>query len=333
MRPGCHLQRSYLGTLICNVSRENRHHPVKNYLGDVEWDGKPRLDTWLSEFCGVTDTPYTRAVGAKWLLAGVARIYDPGCKFDQVLILEGEQGVGKSTVFRCLAGPELFTDAVPIGGTDQKVIEQTRGIWIVELAELAGISRKDTDHTKQFISRQVDRSRLAYGRFVTNAPRQFIIGGSVNDYQYLRDMSGNRRFWPVRVNEIDLPSLKRDRDQLWAEAKHRYGAGESIQLPKELWKAAAIEQDKRAVLDPWIEDLEAALGDDEGKVSSDRVWEHLGIKANRQDGNVGQRLLKVMHALGFEKRRLNINGKRQVCFVRGPANDACLEHLLRRSSD
>ena len=169
--------------------------------------------------------------------------------------LEGEQGVGKSTAIKILAGPENFSDQNILTLDPKAQMELLEGVWIYELCELEGLSRADTSKVKAFASRSVDQGRPAYGRFKETRPRQAVFIGTTNDDKYLRDMTGNRRFWPVKVGKIDLEALQRDRDQLFAEAAICEEKGELLVLPEELWPAAQIEQEARLEDDPWMDIL------------------------------------------------------------------------------
>src|SRR5262249_50019060 len=161
-----------------------------------------------------------RAVGALSLIAAVRRVRQPGCKFDEILVLEHEeQGTDKSTALRTLAvNDDWFSDDLPLNADSQKVIESLRGRWIIEAAELSGIRRADVEHMKALLSRQIDRARMSYGRLVSEVRRQCVFFGTTNSSEYLRDETGNRRIWPVGIKRVDIDALKRDRDQLWAEA-------------------------------------------------------------------------------------------------------------------
>jgi predicted P-loop ATPase len=266
----------------------------------------------------------------------VRRVRDPGCKFDEMLVIENEiQGTGKSTALLILAvNDDWFTDSMPLNATGQKTIETIRGKWIVEVAELRGY-RAEIEQIKATLSRQRDRSRMAYGRLVEEVPRQCVFFGSTNQTKYLRDESGNRRIWPVKVKEFDLDALRRDRDQLWAEAAAREAAGASIRLDKSLWAAAAKEQDERLTNDPFLDSLQSALGEfKRAKISSDDVWKILDIKGNRTQ-DMTQRVSVAMKRLGWErpndKRLVRIDGKLVIGFVRGKAPWSELE--VRRSKD
>lgn len=207
----------------------NAYHPVKQYLDTLRWDGTERLDTMLVRWLGAEDTPYVRAATRKWMCAAVARALRPGLKFDAMLVLVGEQGLGKSKLAMTLS-KGWFTDSLTtLSGKD--AYEGLRNAWIVELAELAAAKRSEVETIKNFISKQEDTYRPAYGRHVVTFPRQCVFYGTTNDPYFLKDRSGNRRFWPVEVEGIDqgrLRGLEAEVDQLWAEAQVRLDAGETL---------------------------------------------------------------------------------------------------------
>jgi hypothetical protein len=300
-----------LGIIVSDTALVNAFHPVLDYLGTLRWDGKPRIDTWLTTYGGAEDSEYTRAVGALFFTAAVRRVRSPGCKFDEMVVLETpEQGTEKSTVLSILSVREdWFTDDLPLNADTQKVIERVRGRWIIEAAELAGMRRGDIEHLKAFLSRRHDRARMAYGRLVAES-RQCVIVGTTNAEFYLKDQSGNRRFWPVRVKRFDLAALTRDRDQLWAEAAAREASGASIRLPPHLWAAAAVVQEERVASDPIFDALHDALGDMEGKIASEAIWTILDVHpgAQTQDHNI--RVGHAMRKLGWDRPSgVRIGGK------------------------
>ncbi|KIR03788.1 DNA primase, phage associated [Lachnospiraceae bacterium TWA4] len=218
------------------VADDRRFHPIRNYLdGLPEWDKVPRIDTILVDYFGAEDSSYTRAVSRKTLVAAVARIYHPGTKFDSVLILNGSQGIGKSTFFAKLAG-DWFSDSLTLTDMKDKAgAEKLQGYWILELGELAGMKKVDIESVKSFISRTDDEYRPSYGKTVESHPRQCIIVGSTNaETGFLRDITGNRRFWPVTVsgNSKKKSWQLTDADvlQLWAEAVFFYKQGEALYL-------------------------------------------------------------------------------------------------------
>lgn len=223
-----------------------RFHPVADYLDRLHWDGVHRLGRWLIDFCGVADSPYARAVGRLFLVAAVRRIRSPGAKFDEMVVLEGAQGGGKSTLLRTLAvNPDWFSDDLPLGADGKRVIEATAGKWIVEAAEMVGQSNKNVEHLKSMLSRTFDEGRMAYGRMTLHKDREFVVVGTTNGDKYLKDPTGNRRYWPVLCGVINLDGIAQLRDQLWAEACEAEAAGEAIRLDLGLWGAAASEQASR----------------------------------------------------------------------------------------
>lgn len=223
------------------VAEENKFHPVREYLNSCEWDGTPRVDTLLIDYLGAEDTEYTRAVTRKSLVAAVARIYKPGCKFDYMLTLRGVQGRGKSTLIGKLGGDWYSDTFSTMQG--KEAYEQVLGVWLVEVGELAGMKKAEAETIKLFISKQTDRFRPAYGRRLQEFPRQCIFIASTNESEFLRDTTGNRRFWVV--DTPDAPRLDVWDDltpdivkQIWAEAVALYRKGEKLYLSRELEKVA-----------------------------------------------------------------------------------------------
>jgi len=238
------------------VARDRSFHPVREYLDSVQWDGTGRLDHWLSLYAGAEPSAYTAAVGARWIISAVARIYQPGAKVDCCLILEGPQGLLKSTALKTIAGPWFTDEIAELGSKDSSL--QTCGVLIIEIAELDSMTRAETSKVKGFMSRSTDRFRPPYGKRLIEAPRQCVFAGSVNHSTYLRDETGGRRFWPVACTRILIPELARDRNQLWAEAVARYRAGEVWWLDsKDLNRDAERVQADRYEGDPWHEIVSA----------------------------------------------------------------------------
>ncbi|MDE1007533.1 MAG: virulence protein E [Paraburkholderia fungorum] len=204
------------------VADRNRYHEVRDYLESVQWDGEERLRTWLVRYALAPDTEYVRLVAFKFLLGAVGRVMKPGCKMDNVLILEGVQDAGKSALFRTLWGEKWFTDANIVIG-DKDTFSVMAGKWLIELAELDALSKSDSSNAKRFFTTAVDTYRPPYARRAIDVPRQSVFGGTVNFDTYLKDESGNRRYWPVKAGTpLDLRGLAQDRDQIWAEAYQAY---------------------------------------------------------------------------------------------------------------
>lgn len=231
--------------LLAVTSAERLYHPIKDYLATLKWDGVPRLDTLLVDYLGAEDTPYVRAVTRKTLVAAIARIYRPGIKFDSILVLNGEQGLGKSTLFAIL-GKQWFSDSLSISDMKDKTApEKLQGYWILEISELNGIKKVDVEVVKSFITRTDDKYRQAYGVSVESHPRSCIIVGTTNsDGGFLRDITGNRRFWPVTVTGHGKyhPWELTDVDQIWAEAIEYYKRGEELFLKGEVAAEAYSQQ-------------------------------------------------------------------------------------------
>ena len=251
-RAGIRVSVETAGQAVQTVAHDRAFHPVREYLDSLKWDRTARIDTWLALYVGAEANDYTRATGSRWLISAVARIYQPGCKSDCCLILEGEQGTRKSTALATIAG-EWFTDECSELGSKDSAM-QVRGVWVVELAELDAMTRGEVSRIKGFMSRGTDRFRPPYGKRVIESPRQCVFAGSVNHSNYLRDETGGRRFWPVACRRILIDDLARDRDQLWAEAVARYRTGAPWWLDSaDLNRQAAEEQASRFEGGPWDE--------------------------------------------------------------------------------
>lgn len=225
-----------------------RVNSVRQYLTSVNWDEEPRVDRLLIDYLGAENTEYTRTVTRKILVAAVARIFEPGCKFDNMLTIVGLQGIGKSTIINKLGG-KWFSDSFNFHMLgDKEAYEQLQGAWLVEVGELTGLKKADIESAKSFLSKREDRFRVAYGRRIEEFPRQCVFFGSTNNDLFLRDSTGNRRFWPVTASVItpakdiwkDL--TKSEIDQVWAEAVWFYRKGETLHLDREIEETARKTQ-------------------------------------------------------------------------------------------
>jgi hypothetical protein len=296
----------YFSKVVRNVAWQKQYHPVRDYLSSLKWDGKPRLDHWLITYGGAGDSQYTLAVGAIVLIAAVRRVRQPGCKFDELMVLESEQGMLKSSALRALCpSDEWFSDDLPLNVDAKQIIERTSGKWIIEASELKGMaSNREVESLKAMLSRQVDGPvRLAYDRYPLEQPRQFIVIGTTNSNMYLRDETGNRRFWPVRINKFDIAGIVKDRDQIWAEAAHRESEGESIRLEERHYDVAGVQQDRRRISDPWEDVLTKKCGPGSGvdRIKFMEVFTCLGLGTDRQDTKAAGRVASIMQKLGYEK--------------------------------
>lgn len=312
-----------------DAASRNSFHPVKDYFDSLTWDGTPRLDTWLVNHCGAEDTPYVRAVGALIFMAVYKRVMEPGCKFDEMPIFENpKQGTNKSGLWQAIAIREdWYLGQMPLGADAKVIIERTRGKLVAEASELDGMKKSDVEAVKSMLDTQEDVARLAYDRVTARVKRSFIIGGTTNKENYLKDSTGNRRFWPIAVKDIDLAAVRENLDQLYAEAITRVRSGGSIRLPEELWASAGEEQEKRRLVNPFVEIFEDVLGDLKGKVATSDLWRILDKgNANHRSQQDNQNIADAMQELGFKKPsrdgRLRRGGKPVPCYVNVPSTVA-----------
>lgn len=233
---------------VTKVADDRSYHPIREYLKSLhQWDGIPRADTLLIDYLGAEDNDYVRAVTRKTLCAAVCRVLNPGCKFDTMLVLNGPQGIGKSTLIARLAG-EWFSDSLSLNDTkDKTAAEKLQGYWILEIGELAGLRKAEVETLRSFLSRQNDIYRASFGRRPTPHLRQCVFFGTTNaESGYLRDTTGNRRFWPVKTpGSDDKHSWNLDEyeiNQIWAEVLEDVKAGEKLYLDKDLLDFAAVQQ-------------------------------------------------------------------------------------------
>lgn len=290
----------------------NPIHPARDYFDSMRWDGKPRLDTWLQKYIGAEkdDERYVRAVGRAWLIAAVRRVYEPGSKFDHMLIFEGPQGAGKSTALKILAtfgdnGSErsYFTDTLKISNCeDPDELMKLTGKLIVEIQEMSGFSKKDDDALKAFITTTDDLYRMPYGRDVREYPRQFVLAGTYNPVDGIfKDPTGLRRFWVVSTgSNIDLQGLRRDRYQLWAEAVTRYKAGESTVLSYEISNKAEEAAAHRRIIDDMEKDVLDCVAGMRFFETRD-VLRKLGIPNKGKSQSESRTINKILMINGFQR--------------------------------
>ena len=301
-----------LAHALVTEAKKNRFHPVREYLESLTWDKKPRLDHWLADVYESSAAPeYLKAAGSKFLIGAVARIFRPGCKMDNVLILEGVQGLRKSTSVQRLFG-DWFSDApIPLGDKDS--YQNIQGVWCHELAELDSFNKAESTTAKNFFTQTRDRYRPSYGHRAEDFPRQTVFVGTTNQDEYLKDYTGNRRYWPVRCAVVNLHLIDQNRDQLWAEAVARYRAHEpwwiTSDAERQLFEA---EQDGRLQIDPWHYPIEDYLHSvslqhvTSADILSNAI-EKDPAHVTRADQN---RISPIMKSLGWEhkKKRVTIKG-------------------------
>ena len=298
------------------VASRNRYNPVVDYLDSLTWDGEERVPYMLADFFGTAKNDYTAAVSLSWLISAVARVRKPGCKVDTMVILEGEQGVRKSTAIRDLCGEAWFAEATE-SPQNKDFFQGLPGRWFMEIGEMESFNKADLSRIKLIMSSQVDHYRPTYGRYVLPFPRQCIFVGTTNEFTYLKDDSGARRFLPVRTTSIDADALREARDQLWAEADVRFGRGEKWW---EFPESTVEEQDARYDEDVWRVPIYRWLY---GEFPKEKYPEYyypietgaplkktilfdvmryaLGFDVSRMPKHEKNRVAKVMRKLGWEQ--------------------------------
>lgn len=281
-----------LRSAIGSAAVQRSYSPVEDYLLSLRWDGVARVGSWLQTYCGVA--PCGVGYGGWWLISAVARALEPGCKADVMLVLEGEQGIGKSEAIRALAGEWYQGQLGDISST--RGAESIAGYWIVEVGEMDAIRGRAATNVKNFLSQKTDSYRPAYGHYVQDFPRRCVFAGSTNEYDWSHDESGERRVWPARCGaRIDVDGIRRDRDQIWAEAVELYRA-------KERWWAET--EDERAFLaasvaerykeDPWTAGVVSALA---GRPAGATISELLGaieVPLERQNRAASDRVAAIL---------------------------------------
>jgi putative DNA primase/helicase len=309
------------------VSFRHPVHCVRAYLDSLTHDGKARVDKMFSAYFGTKDDEYHEGVALIFLLGAVARIYEPGCKVDHMLILEGPQGAGKTRSVRTLFGGDAWYVDCQRSPADKDFYQDIVGKWAAEIGEMTSFTKADYNKVKQTITAQSDTYRPSYGRYSKTFPRQCIFIGTTNDDSWQRDPTGGRRYLPVRVSGVDVDAIERDRDQLWAEAVARYKAGEPW------WNAparAGDEQEQRYQEDSWTEpvlrwlagkassstytDIPIAARDKHGRILECSVTQvmtsALHIDLARQDRTASTRVGTIMSRIGWKKYRPSGSGKR-----------------------
>jgi predicted P-loop ATPase len=303
-RSGVFCNTDVVAHAIETVAKRHSFHPVLEYLGGLKWDGIKRIDTWLIDCLGAANTPFNRAVGKRWLISAVARVHQPGCKADCALILEGPQGLLKSTALKTLGHP-WFTDEVEELGSKDSAM-QVAGVWIIEMGELDSMRRGEVTRIKAFLARTTDRFRPPYGRRVIELPRQSVMAGTTNKDTYLQDETGGRRFWPVACTKIDIAKLAAMRDQLWAEALACYQAGDIWWLEgEELLRDAADEAAARLEVDPWQEPIEDIIGPRE-HITVRELLRELKVPQDKQEPRAQQRVAACLKNAGWVRKQVDI---------------------------
>ena len=255
---GINLGIDKVRSAVALAAQHQAYDPIVDYLSGLQWDGTPRILNWLHTYFGAEDNAYTGRVGMCWLVSAVVRGLCRESKVDTVLILQGAQGKRKSTALAVLAGDEYFTDQIPdLGHKDS--YQALFGKWIVEIGEFDALSKAEVTTAKNYLSVKSDHFRPSYGKNFIDAPRRTVFAATTNESTYLKDQTGNRRFWPVEVTACNIETLRRDRDQLWAEAVHIYRAGSQwwIDDSDPIWAHVTRVQHSKLQEDPWVPTLRA----------------------------------------------------------------------------
>jgi len=302
------IQRDALPTLSRDVmhqaidahAAEHPFHPVRHYLDGLVWDGAARIETWLPQYLGAEDSAYSRAVGKMFLIAMVARIFKPGCKADYMLILEGLQGARKSTACAILGG-EWFSDALPDIRAGKDASQHLNGKWLIEVSEMSAMDKAEAAALKAFITRTEERYRPSYARKEVIEPRQCCFIGTTNKSVYLRDETGGRRFWPVKVGQIDTDGLSAARDQLFAEAVAHYCAGNAW-WPDGLAESwIRPEQEARYEADAWESAIAGYLQGRHRVMILDIAREALDFTTQRLGTSEQRRIAAALERLGWQR--------------------------------
>jgi predicted P-loop ATPase len=313
------IQKAGLGRISVQIvhdavivrARECSFHPVRDYLNSLQWDGQKRTSIWLTTRLGVERSPYSQAIGQLFLIAMVARVMDPGCKADYMLILEGPQGEEKSTACAVLGG-QYFTDHLPDIRSGKEASQTLRGKWLIEVAEMHAFSRAEATALKGFLSRSVERYRPSYGRNEVIEPRSCLFIGTTNKETYLRDETGGRRFWPVTTGDVDIDGLLADRNQLFAEAVQLYRDGEPWWPERDFERQhIAPQQEARYEVDTWEEIVGTYLRADGSTriLISEVARGALGFDASRIGTADQRRIMAVLERLGWRRGKRDLNGR------------------------
>ena len=297
-----------------------RRHPVRDYLRALSWDGLPRVDAWCATCLGAPDDEYTRGVGSRWLISAVARIMVPGAQADCTLLLEGPQGAGKTSALRALVPvSEWYADS-GLDLSNKDSCDALRSVWIYGLDELDSLRKGEVTKWKTFLTQTRDHYRPPYARRTRDFLRQNVFCGTTNESQYLVDETGSRRFWPIRCGRIDVDAIRRDRDQLWAEAMTRYVADEPWHIDSARLRLLCEEQQgSRQQVDPWVDCiarwLERPVGRDEkdgypvaidtsaGVSTTDVLVYACQVPRRELSKGAEMRAGSILRGLGYERRR------------------------------
>jgi predicted P-loop ATPase len=308
-RAGISVNAATAAQAVEAVARDRSFHPVIEYLSSLEHDGKARLNTWLSTCLGADQSPYNETVGRAMLIAAVARIFEPGCKVDTVPIFEGAQGARKSTAVKALFDPWFSDELADLGSKDAAM--QTKGVWGIEVSELDAMSRTEVSRIKAFITRTTDRFRPPYGSRIIESPRSCVFWGTTNADGFLKDETGGRRFWPVKIGKINVELLRDISDQLWAEAVLLYNHDVPWWITKqEAQREAERHQRDRYIGDPWDEIIGSYINLQSEVTITDVLTNALHLDKSRWTQTEQNRVARCLRALGCHRIQVWTGDKR-----------------------
>lgn len=293
-------------------ARKHVRNEPREWLAALKWDGTRRLESFLVDAYGAPANDYTSAAGRNFWISMVARVFKPGCKVDNMIVLEGAQELGKSRSLSIIGGPWYTEASESVMSKD--FFQMFPGKLLIEVAELDSFTRAEVTRVKQVITCQTDRYRPSYARRAIDVPRMSVFVGTTNEDAYLRDVTGARRFWPIRCTDINTDYIASQREQLYAEAMRRYQAGETWWImPRDQTRA---EQESRRVADVWEESLLSFLGSRNEVSMSALLTDGLGLPAAKQDRQLQLRAASVLRALGFERQTVTRRGVGQKLWIR-----------------
>lgn len=299
-------------------ARRNQYDPLIDYLAGLKWDNEGRIDNWLTTYLGAKPTPYIAAIASRILIGAVARARRPGCKLDTMPVLEGPQGLGKSTAIRFLFGDKFFIDDLH-DFTHKDSFQLIQGAWVCEIAELSAMQRSEISDVKKFLTKVQDKFRAPYAKAPEQVPRRCIFFGSVNptpDSGYLRDSTGARRFWPILCRKVDLRGILRDRDQLWAEAVVRFEAGEHWHLDSpDLIALAEEQQHARREVHPWEDPIIEYCYGKHSVTIADLLENAIKLSVERRDVRASRTVGGILRSMGFLATTERIDGAPSKVFL------------------
>ncbi|RJT42033.1 hypothetical protein D3227_04985 [Mesorhizobium waimense] len=308
---------SNIAAVIQTVAEHSSFDRLTEYLEGLAWDGKQRVKRFANDYLGCLGDTYAPIVSERWLISSVARGLKPGCKVDTMPILEGPQGLRKSTAIRALYGDEFFSDNLSDIGSKDAIME-LQGVWGLEVAEMHRFSAAETSAVKKFLPRQIDRFRPPYGRSVIEAPRRVVMAGTINPEgnPYLHDPTGARRFWPLECRKIDIDAIHRDRDQIWAEAVALFKSGAQWWIKEDETPTVEAEQEKRTDVDVWVSHI-APMLKTRTSVTQLEIFETLGILKKDADRRHSDRVGRIMKKLGWQAERDRKDGEDRTIYRSG----------------